>query len=107
MPGPDLRIGIEEHDDEIHVAVVGDLDLLGEERLEAELDRVWARRPATVVIDLRGLMFLDARGVAAIWHASERAAANGAALRIVKAAEPVQRIFRLLDLEGQLEFVSE
>jgi anti-anti-sigma factor len=107
VSGPDLRIGIEERDDEIHVAVAGDLDLLGEERLEAELDRVWARRPAKVVIDLRGLMFLDARGVAAIWHASERAAANGAALRIVKAAEPVQRIFRLLDLEGQLEFVSE
>jgi anti-anti-sigma factor len=107
VPGPDLRITVADREDSIVVTLAGDLDLLGEERLEAELDRVWARRPAQAVIDLRGLMFLDARGVAAIWHASERAEANGVTLRIVRAAEPVQRIFRLLDLEGQLEFVSE
>jgi len=78
----------------------GELDLAGEDYVRYVLHQVRGRR---VVIDLAGLDFIDARGVAAILGARDRVAANGGELALRGARGVVRRVFGLLELDALLE----
>jgi anti-anti-sigma factor len=67
-------------DGALRVALHGELDLATAGRLQAALDGA-DRRP--VVVDLRGLTFMDSTGVRTLLQASEDAARTGSDLRFV------------------------
>jgi anti-sigma B factor antagonist len=76
------------------VTVVGELDILTSPQLsqtlrEAQLD---AR---LVVLDLRGLTFIDAAGVHVILDAAARAREDGHRLLVIRSSPQVQRVFTL------------
>ncbi|MGH8980983.1 MAG: STAS domain-containing protein [Acidimicrobiales bacterium] len=77
------------------VAFYGELDLADAERAEQALVAVAG---SSVVLDLSGLRFLDAAGLGAIVHASERIEAEGGALRTRGASGIVRRIFEVTSL---------
>ena len=81
------------------ITVGGELDLASGSELEAALERV---TPSTrvVVIDLRGLEFMDSTGLSIIVRAHQRLAEDGCELCLVRGTPQVQR---LLDLTGVAE----
>jgi anti-anti-sigma factor len=91
----------------VHVALVGELDLSTVAKVQEELRRVEASSPATVVVDLSKLTFLDSTGLRCIVTADERARTEGRRIVIVRGPDAVQRVFAITRLEERLEMVDD
>jgi anti-sigma B factor antagonist len=90
------------------VAPTGELDLSGAAVLEDELDRLAAESElATVVLDLRGLEFMDSSGLRLVVMADSQAREAGRRLLLVPGAQPVQRVFEITRMNERLTFVDE
>jgi anti-sigma B factor antagonist len=76
-------------------------------KVQEELRRVEASSPATLVVDLSKLTFLDSTGLRCIVTADERARAEGRRIVIVRGPDAVQRVFAITRLEERLEMVDD
>ena len=63
--------------------------------------------PATVVLNLSKLTFLDSTGLRRIVTADERAHDAGRRVVIVRGPDPVQRVFSITRLDERLEIVDD
>jgi anti-sigma B factor antagonist len=68
------------------------------QKLEAEAD--------TLVIDLRGLLFMDSAGLGRLLAARRRAARSGRRLVIVRGSRTVDRVMMLAGLQDVFETVN-
>ena len=102
-----LDVMSEDRDGLVHVALVGELDLSTVAKVQEELRRVEASAPATMVVDLSKLTFLDSTGLRCIVTADERARAEGRRIVIVRGPDAVQRVFAITRLEERLEMVDD
>ena len=90
------------------VAPTGELDLSGAAILEAELDRL-AVEPelAAVVLDLRGLEFMDSSGLRLVVLADMRAREAGRRFALIRGGETVHRVFEITRMSDRLDFVAD
>jgi anti-sigma B factor antagonist len=89
------------------VAPTGELDLSGASVLEDELDRLAAEPElATVVLDLRGLEFMDSSGLRLVVMADMRAREAGRRFALVRGGDTVHRVFEITRMSERLEFVN-
>jgi anti-sigma B factor antagonist len=79
------------------ITVSGALDLAAERRLRSDLSEAAGVPSREVVIDLRGVTFMDSSALAVLVHANQQFQRQGRALACVTRAGPVQR---LLDVTG-------
>jgi anti-anti-sigma factor len=86
------------------IALAGELDLAGAATLEQELAGVEAR---AVVVDLRGLGFMDSSGLRALAVAALRAQSAGRRFALVPGAAQVMRVFDITRMRERLEFVAD
>jgi anti-anti-sigma factor len=90
------------------VAPTGDLDLSGAAPLEAELDRLLAEPGLeAVVLDLRGLAFMDSSGLRVVVVAHLRTREAGRRFVLVRGAETVHRVFEITRMAERLEWVGD
>jgi anti-sigma B factor antagonist len=102
-----LTVASELSGDRARVALRGELDLATVGEAEAALAEIERESGATtLVIDLRGLRFMDSTGVHLVVGADARARGRGGRLLIVRGPEAVDRVFRLALLDGRLTFVD-
>ncbi|MBA3261922.1 MAG: STAS domain-containing protein [Thermoleophilaceae bacterium] len=102
-----LDVRTEERNGLVHVALVGELDLSTVAKVQEELRRVEASSPATLVVDLSQLAFLDSTGLRCIVTADERARSEGRRIVIVRGPDAVQRVFTITRLDDRLEMVDD
>jgi anti-anti-sigma factor len=102
-----LEVSSEDRNGLVHVALAGELDLSTVNKVQDELRRVEADSPATVVMDLSKLTFLDSTGLRCIVTADERARQEGRRMVVVRGPDPVQRVFAITRLEERLEMVDD
>jgi anti-sigma B factor antagonist len=93
------------------IAVVrptGELDLSGAAVVESELERL-ADDPglATVILDLRGLEFMDSSGLRLVVVADMRAREAGRRFALIRGDETVHRVFEITRMSERLEFVDD
>jgi anti-sigma B factor antagonist len=86
------------------IALAGELDMAGAAALERELAGVDAH---AVVIDLRGLGFMDSSGLRALAVAAQRLQQAGRRFALVPGAAQVMRVFDITRMRERLEFVSD
>jgi anti-sigma B factor antagonist len=91
----------------LRVALRGELDLSRTLLLDSELQALEARRPDALVIDLRGLDFVDSTGIARLLGARRRAARGGWQLLIVRGSAVIQRIMCMAAIDRALRFVDD
>jgi anti-anti-sigma factor len=89
------------------MTLVGELDLSSVAKVQEELRRIEAKSPATLVVDLSKLSFLDSTGLRCIVTADERAREQGRRIVIVRGPDAVQRVFAITRLEDRLEIVDD
>jgi anti-anti-sigma factor len=89
------------------VTVEGELDLASAPTLELELDRLEWRPPRLLLVDLRGLTFMDVAGIRVLLAAHERAERRGHELAIVRGAPIVERLMQLLGLDSVLDLIDD
>jgi anti-sigma B factor antagonist len=90
-----------------HVALTGELDIASAPKLEEEVRRLESQGRTLIVLDLRGLEFMDSSGLRALLAADSRARERGARLVIVRGDERIQRVLRITRLDERLEIVDD
>jgi anti-sigma B factor antagonist len=88
------------------VVVTGELDLAGVPALEAALTWADEANVTDLVLDLRGVTFLDSSGIRCVLGAYHAARARGAELRIFSGLE-AGVVFGLAGLSGRLPLVAD
>ena len=89
------------------VALRGELDLEHAYTFDEELRRVERGRPGCLVLDLRGLAFLDSCGVARLLAARRRARRDKRRLLLVRGGAAVSRLLAITAVDEHFETVSE
>ena len=91
----------------VRVALRGELDLEHAYTFDEELRRVEERRPPCLVLDLRGLSFLDSSGLARLLAARRRARRDRRRLLLIRGSTAVQRLLAITAVGEQFETASE
>jgi anti-sigma B factor antagonist len=90
------------------IAATGELDLSGAALLESELERLGEEPElATVVLDLRGLEFMDSSGLRLVVLADMQARESGRRFALVRGPETVHRVFEITRMSERLDFVAD
>ena len=90
------------------IAVTGELDVAGVPVLEAALAEAEAARPATIVLDLRDVEFLDSSGLRCVARAHGRVAEAGGRLAVLAdRGSRVATTFALVGLDEHLGIFSD
>ena len=89
------------------VALVGELDIATAPKLDEEVRRLEAEGRELIVIDLRGLEFMDSGGLRALLAADARARERGARVVIVRGDDRIQKVLRITRLDERLEMVDD
>jgi anti-sigma B factor antagonist len=101
-----LRIDTIERDGSLVLMVHGELDIATSPLLDEALTRARDTDATSIVVDLRGLSFIDSTGLhVLVRHA--RAEGGRARVRLTKGSPQTQRLFQLSGVLEQLPFVSE
>jgi anti-sigma B factor antagonist len=100
-----FEIDVQERKGSVLVRLSGEIDLAAVEAVETELLPLEERFP-TVILDLRGVTFLDSTGLRTIVSADARARKNAFELKIVRGPEQVQKILYLAGLDKILPLVD-
>jgi anti-sigma B factor antagonist len=98
-----IEIEVLERDDVVVVAVEGEVDLCAAPELEESLNRVAARRAASIVVDLDRVSFMDSAGVHVLLQFA-LARENGTRLALTRGSRQVQRLFEITGVERYLPF---
>jgi anti-anti-sigma factor len=91
----------------VRVALRGELDLEHAYTFDEELRRVEGLKPPCIVLDLRGLSFLDSSGLARLLAARRRARRDGRRLVLVRRGGAVQRLLAITAVGDHFEVASE
>jgi anti-sigma B factor antagonist len=84
----------------------GELDLAGVPLLEDAAEQAALDDPTTLVLDLRGLEFIDSTGLRAILSLEERCAERGQTFALVRGSEQVQRLMRMTRVDEHLKIIA-
>jgi anti-sigma B factor antagonist len=93
--------------DAVRVALRGELDLEHAYTFDEEMRLVEGTRPSCLVLDLRGLSFLDSSGLGRLLAANRRAQRERRRLLLVRGPVAVQRLLAITAVGPHFETVSE
>lgn len=102
----EFTIAVETQSDAAQIAPRGELDLATVEQLRRELGRLTAAGLARIVIDLRGVEFLDSTALHALVTAHSQAQRDGWELAIIQGPRKVQRLFEITSTLDLLPFTG-
>ena len=88
------------------IEVFGELDIATAPRLDDELRRIEALDGKQVLLDLRGLDFIDSEGVRVLLAATRRFRSGSTRLRMFRGGPEIERILRILGLDNDLPFLD-
>jgi anti-anti-sigma factor len=100
------RIDVEADDAVATGTLGGDIDLATVPRLEEARARALASTPSEVVIDLRGVRFIDSSGLKFLLETNRLARAGGWTLRLLRPGETAMRVFVLTGVDAYLPFAE-
>lgn len=102
----ELDLEVVREDARVRVALRGELDISEVGRVEQELAEIERDKPALIVIDLRGLSFIDSSGLRLVLEADQRARRDARRVELIPGPEQVHRVFLIALLDKRLEFVE-
>jgi anti-sigma B factor antagonist len=101
-----FRIDVEPERDSVRIAPVGELDIATVEKLRAEADRLREAGFKRLVLDLRGVRFLDSTGLRLVLELDAAAREASHELLLIRGSAVVQRIFEVTQVTDRLTFVE-
>jgi anti-sigma B factor antagonist len=102
-----LTTKVREAEGAILITLFGELDISEVDAVERVLSTAESKRPKCLIIDLRGLEFMDSSGIRLLVEADLRARAEDRRLILVRGSEAVHRVLAIALLDKRLEIVDE
>jgi anti-anti-sigma factor len=102
-----LDLSTEQRADGAVVRLAGELDLSQADSFSQELERAEETQPDVLVVDLRGVSFMDSTGLRLLLAALRRAEPAGRRLVLVRGQEQVRELFRVARLNDVFELVDD
>jgi len=103
---PDLTFSVRSRDGYTIATISGDLDIACVPALREQLLGLLGPHANRIVVDLSGVTFCDASGLAVLIGARRRAWLLGGALRLAAPTPPVAAVLRLTGLDVQFEIFA-
>ncbi|HEV2943835.1 MAG TPA: STAS domain-containing protein [Solirubrobacteraceae bacterium] len=104
--GSNLLIDVSRNEERVVLRLDGELDLASVPLLESEVENATLDNPATVVLDLRGLEFIDSTGLRAILSLDKRCADSGQTFALVRGSQQVQRLMNMTRVDEHLKIID-
>jgi anti-sigma B factor antagonist len=104
VPKP-FRCEIEQHDGVTRLRPEGDLDMSTVEDIERLLRQALDGGARRIVVDLRGLSFMDSTGITLLTRWNNASGRDGFDLALVRGHERIARLFTLTGLDEYFTFV--
>ena len=101
-----LELRSERSDGDHVIALDGELDLAGAERVTQELRSAEASDARRIILDLSNLEFIESSGIRLIVAAGARSRMDGARLALIRGPRSVHRVFELTAVAERLPFVE-
>ena len=102
-----IDVRINERNGRAIVSLTGELDISEVADVEKKLKAVEERRPELLVLDLRGLSFMDSSGLRVVLEADLRSRKDARRFALIPGPEPVHRVFLIALLDKRLEFIDD
>ncbi len=103
----DFRVEMRREGETATIVVSGELDLASGPQLEAELERVFTPQTRLLVVDLRGLEFMDSTGLSILVRGHQRLTSEGCEMGLVRGSSQVQRLLDLTGVAERLRLVDQ
>ncbi len=84
----------------------GELDLAGVPLLEDAIEQATPDQMTTIVLDLRGLEFIDSTGLRGILAQDKRFTERGQTFALVRGSEQVRRLMQMTGVDEHLKIVD-
>ena len=84
------------------IIVIGEFDMSGASRFWAHVSEALATRPASMIVEARGLTFIDSSGLSALLRARDAAAEAGVAFGVKEPSSGLRRIAEICGVEDLL-----
>jgi anti-anti-sigma factor len=105
---PEFRILTNGSGSQVEIAIEGELDLATAPQLDAEFARVAALDGLEqVIVDLRGLAFLDSTGLESIVKFDATMRGRDVGIAVVRGPRAVERLFAVMQLDRRLRIVDD
>jgi anti-anti-sigma factor len=91
----------------LQVRLTGDFDVEVFDHVHELLRDAQTESKHDVVVDLRGVTFIDTSGIRALVFAALRAGEVDGEFRLIRGPDNVHRVFELAGLDSRLDFVDE
>jgi anti-sigma B factor antagonist len=101
-----FRCDLEPRRDVVYVRPVGELDLASVPSVDAQLLELTSVGFMHLVLDLRGVSFLDSSGLQLILTWDAMARANGISFELIRGPAAVQRLFEVTFVADRLSFAA-
>jgi anti-anti-sigma factor len=102
-----FSIEVQPGGDAVRVVLSGELDIATYGDAEEKLREVQEGGASVVVLDLRGLSFMDSTGLRLLVQADARAREAGHRLAIVRGPAAVHRVLEITGLDGKLDLIED
>ena len=89
------------------VKLAGTLDLHGTPDFDREIDRLLRGDTREILVDLRGIEFMDSLGLRSLVRAHRLALRAGVPLWLVRGGAPVTQVLRMTGLDVTLPLIDE
>jgi anti-sigma B factor antagonist len=101
-----LLVGVSSEGERVVLRLDGELDLASVPTLERAVQDATFERTAEIVLDLRGLEFIDSTGLRAILLQDKRSTERGQTFALVRGPEQVQRLMTMTRVDEHLKIID-
>jgi anti-anti-sigma factor len=101
-----FRVDVEPERESVRVAPVGELDIATVDKLQVEVTRLLETGFEKIILDLRGVRFLDSTGLRLVLELDGAARENSHELCVIRGSDVVHRIFEVTQVAERLNFVD-
>jgi anti-anti-sigma factor len=102
-----LELHTEKSGGTVTMRLAGEIDLSQASRFHDELERAEALEPEILIVDLRGLTFMDSTGLRMLLGMRRSCEEAGRRLAIIRGQQQVQDLFRVAGLEDAFEILDD
>jgi len=91
----------------VHAVLSGEIDLSTVGEVQARLDEAVVDAPGVLLLDMRGVTFLDSSGLRMLLRLDRRQREQGKRLVVVPGGRRVARVLELTGADRELELVED